>query len=159
MPLVLAAFSLLQPVLPNLYLYASDPAVGGDRPEFVRSISWLEAKVQKDDMIVLDSYGTPLWHYMMNAWSASVPWYSLPFEIPGSVGTPSGGDGNPSEATLSLFSRASEGYSRLWYVATGDAPDFGLRREVDWLDRSFRLAISRSFSGTSVIEVRLYVVE
>ncbi len=85
----IAAMALVFPIYPSLGLYKHDPAAGGDRPEFDVMLSWIESRIQPGDLVVVDSYGTSLWHYMMNHWRSSVPWYSLPYEIPSRRGRPS----------------------------------------------------------------------
>jgi hypothetical protein len=147
---IIGAMALVFPLVPSLGLNKHDPAAGGDRSEFDVMISWIEPRVQPGDLVVVDAYGTPLWHYMMNHWRSSVPWYSLPYEIPGA---------SPSIAFLNLIEAMETSSERLWYLQTNDAPDFDLQRETQYLDQHFPRIQSVHFAGSENVEVRLYLLE
>jgi len=156
---VIGAMALVFPIFPSLGLYKHDPAAGGDRSEFDVMISWIEPRVQPGDIVVVDSYGTPLWHYMMNHWQSSVPWYSLPYEIPGTLDVPEDPEASPSTAFLNLIEAIETSSERLWYLHTNDAPDFDLQRETKYLDQHFPKIQAVRFTGSDTVEFRLYLLE
>jgi hypothetical protein len=112
--------------------------------------------VQAGDLVVVDAYGMPIWHYMMNQWKEPVPWFSLPFEIPGATGVDPIIGSQPSSAALQLFQQVGSKYDRLWYISSDEAPDAGLRREITWLDRELVLVQEQQFVGNTRVEARLY---
>jgi len=141
----------------NPLILQEDPAAGGGRPEFAAALGWIEAGLQVDDLVVLDSYGTSLWHHMMNRWQAETPWYSLPFEIPGAATVLAAERGEPSDAALALFRQVGGPHRRLLYIDSEDAPDHGLGRERAWLDENLVRADERKFGSHSQTTVTLYV--
>ena len=149
--------SIVMPFFPAASRLQADMATGGYRPELSAFLSGLDNRVAETDLIVIDSYGTPIWHFMMNEWTQNVPWYSLPFEIPGTNDVSSQKGSAPSLPATDLFERVGSEFTRVWYISSSDAPDSGLRREVRWLDRELQLVESRTYSGQSEVEVRVYV--
>jgi hypothetical protein len=148
--------SVLVPVFPTLDLYRDDPALGGGRPEFEGALAWLEAEIEPQDVVVMDSYGTALWAFLMNRWREPVRWYSLPFEIPGSPGVDLAPGGRPSEEAVALFEQLGMNAGRLWYLTSQDAPDYGLGREVAWLEGHYQCVVRKDFAGATVVELRAY---
>jgi hypothetical protein len=156
-PLTLClALAVIAPVFPALWAYREDPDLGGNRIEFETAMARLEAGAEPEDTLVVDSYGTVLWGFMMNRWTAPVPWYSLPFEIPGSPGVDTAPGAMPSEAEVLLFEQATAGPGMLWYLTSEDAPDYGLGRETAWLDARFTLVAAQTFPGSQRVELREY---
>ena len=153
---ILGAMAAVVPIYPGLVQFREDPSVGGNRPEFSAAYRLLSEQVKVGDLVTIDAYGTPIWHFMMNHWTLEVPWYSLPFEIPGSLEISDSGSGMPSPAVVGLFGRLGAEFTRLWYVSTTDAPDSGLRREVSWLDSELDLLTWSVFRGQAIVEVSLY---
>lgn len=154
--LIVGAVACVIPVYPSLLMFQGDPALGGQRPEFASALAWIEDRVGVEDLVVVDSYGTPLWRFTLNRWTEPVAWYSLPFEIPGAGDVEPSSLGTPSRAALELFGRVGSEFSRLWYISSSDAPDSGLHREISWLDSQLELAEYRVFVGKSRVEVSLY---
>ncbi|MFV2044200.1 MAG: hypothetical protein ACC700_13335 [Anaerolineales bacterium] len=154
--LIVSAMAAVVPIFPGLVQFREDPSAGGNRPEFSAAYRLLSEQVKVGDLVTIDAYGTPIWHFMMNNWTREVPWYSLPFEIPGSSEISESGGGLPSPTVLGLFGKMGTEFTRLWYVSTTDAPDSGLRREVSWLDNELELQARSVFKGQSAVEVSLY---
>lgn len=146
------AVSIL-PFYPSLYALREDPELAGDRPEYSRTLEWLEGHLDPGDIVAVDSYVTPLWKFMMNWWREPVAWYSLPFEIPSAT---DGLSGPPSAAVLDLFERILPKHDRLVYLSTSEAPDYGLGRKARWLDERFSLVASEQFVGQAIVDVRIY---
>jgi hypothetical protein len=153
---VIGAMALVFPICPSLSLYKHDPAAGGDRSEFEVMLSWIEPRVLPGDLVVVNSYGTSLWHYMMNHWQSSVPWYSLPYEIPGTTDVPTDSGAPPSIAFLKLIEARETFNERLWYLQTNEAPDFDLQRETQYLDQHFPRIQSVRIKGSDNVEILLY---
>ncbi len=155
-PLTIGMLVMIMPIFPSLYLLQDNPANGGARPEFESMHVWVKDNVQAGDLVVVDAYGTPIWQYMMNQWKEPIPWFSMPFEIPGATGVDPIMGSQPSLAALQLFQQVGSKYDRLWYISSDEAPDSGLRREITWLDRELVLLHERQFVGDTRVDARLY---
>jgi hypothetical protein len=114
-----------------------DPATGGNSPELIVLVEAAKELVSSNDLVIVDSYGTRLWTRMMNDWSMSVPWYSLPFEIPGTeaVGWKIGGQ--PSQSLIQLVTFQLSSDRKVLYLTSSETPDFFLEREEQWLLNQF----------------------
>jgi hypothetical protein len=77
--IVLAALAF--PFFPMLGVLRPDPAWGGDRPELSAIVARVADAASADDLLLVDSYGSPLWRFMLNRWTSPVEWYSLPEEL------------------------------------------------------------------------------
>jgi hypothetical protein len=77
--IVLAALAF--PFFPMLGVLRPDPAWGGDRPELSAIVERVADAASADDLLLVDSYGSPLWRFMLNRWTSPVEWYSLPEEL------------------------------------------------------------------------------
>jgi hypothetical protein len=146
------AGALVLPVFPAMALLRSDPGLAADRASFQRASSWLEASVGDGDVLVVDSYGTPLWTFMSNRWSAPYQWYSLPFELP-NVSESAGSGSPPSPPTTALFEEILRSGGRFWYITTPEAPDAGLGREVAWLGDHATIGGMAVFEGPVPVSV------
>jgi hypothetical protein len=154
--LTVGIFVMILPLFPSLYLLQENPANGGARSEFDAMYAWVKDNVQAGDLVVVDAYGTPIWHFMMNQWKEPIPWFSLPFEIPGTAGVDPLIGSQPSSAAIQLFQQVGPKYNRLWYIYSDEAPDAGLCREITWLDRELVLLEEHQFTADTRVEARLY---
>jgi len=152
-------FASCLPVFPSLWLLRMDPSSGGDSVELRHLVHWAEKEARAGDLVVVDSYGTDLWRRMMNDWDKPIPWYSLPYEIPGSgqIGTEVGG--NPAQATLELFNKLGNPYSRLIYLTSQETPDFSIMREVSWLEANYQLEKEVELYGDTIFKASVYLPE
>ncbi len=139
--------TVVMPFYPGLWILDQDPSAGGGREELNDLVSWAEEQALFGDIVVVDSYGLPLWHKMMNDWNIPVPWYSLPFEIPGMQGVGWEIGAEPAAATLQLFQEVGVSYARLIYLTSQEAPDYGLQREETWLKENLILLQEERFVG------------
>lgn len=153
--LIIGLITIVLPINPSLMILKQDPSTGGNKEELWLMLSEIE-DVKPTDLVVVDSYGTSLWHFMMNHWNASVPWFSLPFEIPGTPGVDLSPGGPPSDDAINLFQEVGQDYQRLWYLSSDQAPDNNLHREITWLDNHFNLELVKDFIGEIELNVRLY---
>ena len=144
------------PIFPTLWVTRADPRFGGDRPEFAEALAAWSDEGRDGDLVVVDSYGTPLWSYFLNHWRSPVAWFSLPFEIPGSAELETLPAGELGEASRGLFARLGSRQERLWYYESSEAPDYGLHREPAWLDTRFALVEQRALAGESRVDLRIY---
>jgi hypothetical protein len=153
--LLLGLIAVVLPIYPSLLILKQDPSTGGNQGELWLMLSEVE-DVQPADLVVVDSYGTSLWHFMMNHWTTSVPWYSLPFEIPGAPGVGISPGGPPSDAAVKLFEKVGQDYQRLWYLSSDQASGNTLRQDVTWLDKNMNLTLTMQFKFMHQAEIRLY---
>ena len=121
----------------------------------VQLVSWVQDRLDSRDVVVVDTYGTSSWTFMMNNWSSNTPWYSLPHEVP-AINANSSEDFLTSSPAVSLFTNLSEGYERIWYVSSGEAFDNPLR-ELQWLRDNFTLSIEATLAQER--DIRAYVFE
>jgi hypothetical protein len=145
------------PYFPSLWIYKADPLIGGQQPELQSLVSWAEETAENGDLVLVDSYGTKLWRTMMGEWDRSIPWYSLPFEIPGMTGVGWTLGGKPSGPAQDLINKVGTEFERLVYLASDEAPDYILMREKMWLDRAFHEELSVSFRGVALAEGVLFL--
>jgi len=153
----LTVLILIFPIFPSLWFYKSDPLIGGQQPEFMSLVSWAEEQVENGDLVIVDSYGTELWRMMMGEWDVPIPWYSLPYEIPGAKGVGWIIGGPPSSATLDLLSGLSSKYNRLIYLTSDGTPDYSLMREQLWLGDQFAETESVHFQGMAIAEGYIFL--
>ena len=150
---VVVALAVAVPIFPLWWSYRSDPYWGGNRSEFVEAIGWVNSEISSGEVLVLSSYGTPLWSFWINWWNREEPWFSLAFEIPSVEDT----DEFPSDLTQGLIKSFEDTYSQMWYVSSSDSPGYGLSTETKWLDGRHPLKSLRRFDGDAVeVEARLY---
>jgi hypothetical protein len=134
-----------------------DPALGGDQPSFKQAFADLNGMLREGDVVVVDSYGTTFWKYLMNHWRSPVRWYALPYEIIVER-PPPGLDLPPGAATIALFDELAKEYSRIMYITTGENPDYLWRRELRWLNDNFMKLEGRGYSGGTQLEIHLYEI-
>jgi hypothetical protein len=144
--LVIAAgiTALIFPLLPNLYLLRGDPALGGDQPTYGEAVAWTAAQARPDDLVIVDSYGTPLWQFMLNRWRGAARWYSLPYR--------SAGESSAAGAALTgeILAAAPEP-GTVWVISAGHAPGEGTAAGTSFSVPSFELAGMRAFDGVRVM--------
>lgn len=147
---ILSAASLLSPIIPTMPLLQGDPGVADDREELKQALAWVEEGLREGDVVVIDSYGTPLWSFFSNRWDQPVRWYSLPYEIP--TGDPSADAiEDPSAATTDLMRDQLTAGHRIWYLSSSEAPDAQLGRELSWLRTHATLIEEEVFNGKSQV--------
>jgi hypothetical protein len=147
------AVSLLVGLLPIVFiptLYRADPAWGGDQPELLASIEYVNQHALPSEPVVIDAYATPLWMAAMNIWRSGARWYSLPYEIPQ-------GSAPPSEQLSPVSRRLLEGLlsesGGLWYVISPDAPDYAYHQEAQWLMDQVELVEEHQFGSGGGLKI------
>jgi hypothetical protein len=155
---LLGIVAAVLPVFPTLPAYRRDPAFGGDRPEFHRALAVLDRELSLDDWIAVDSYGTPLWAFLMNRWAEPTRWYALPYEIPGSPGVTSEPACALPPMTVDLLFNEPRSGDRLIYLTSQDSPDQALGRETCRLDAAYDLEAAQTLEGVADVELRIYRV-
>jgi hypothetical protein len=116
---VVAAFLALALLAPAVVLGAAreDPAWGGGHPEYREASELLQAQANRGDLVLVESYGSPLWAYLLNRWSSPLPWFSLPFDIPGTEA----GSVDPWVNDLVSSTPAPH---RVWLITSTEAPGY-----------------------------------
>ncbi len=113
---VLCTLALLAP--PVLLCAASeDPAWGGSHPEYVEASDWLQAQIGAGDLVLVESYGSPLWAHLLNRWRSSVGWTSLPYDVPGDQAA-------SLDAWIVDAITAAGPEQRVWLITSSEAPGF-----------------------------------
>jgi len=110
--------------------------------------------VLPDDIIVIKSYGAPVWYYWMNWTDHKLEWTSLPYYFPApglieeyhATHTP---EIVLDEVTLALFRNIPSSYRRVWFVIPDDSPGAKLDIEVDWIISQSVSSEMWSFPGDS----------
>lgn len=140
------ALATISPVAPAQWLVKNDPALGRTQPAFRMWSAWADAHVGSQDTVVVDSYASPLWAYMSNAWRMDVAWYSLPFRGPG-VPPPSVLDA----AAQLVLSEAHRTGHVVWLVGAGSPAD--MRQAPAWLAALPNADLAATFQGPQTVEV------
>lgn len=147
------------PLFPNLLILERDPYWLGHERAARQLIDYVSLSSRPEDVILIDSYSTPIWRLWMNRWDRPIPWYGLPYEIPerDAQGLPASG-GLDRDVEL-LLTRLQGESARVWYVTSSEAPDYLFSAEVAWLEQHFTLQDVLTAPAEGVIELRLYSVE
>jgi hypothetical protein len=144
------------PLFPNLLLLKKDPDWLGNQPQAEQAMRYVSLSSREGDVILLDSYGTPLWNLWINRWDRPVPYYALPFEIPSPAVLDSGSNNNLPVMTARLLDELAASHERIWYVASSAAPDYLFSGEVAWLENRYRKVDHLTTTGEEIIDLRLY---
>jgi hypothetical protein len=143
----LLAVVLIFPIWPALRIYDGDPAFGGDQPAYRELIDRLQDEAPPGDAVIVDSYASPLWSAMINTWTSSVPWFSLPIVLPGA----SAADvvAEPAPEVVELFGRLLDSSSTVWYVAVGEIPPGSRESKLRWLEEHAALEMEIALADVS----------
>jgi hypothetical protein len=136
---VLAIIGVIGLNIGMMYLFKNDPAYYSTRKDLSRSQTYLVEHIQPEDLVLIKSYGSPIWFYWMNWGDDKVLWTALPYYFP----TPTRLDvfnltKNPEDAlnsiTLSIFNQKIKPGQRTWLQVGGDSPGASLGIEILWLE-------------------------
>jgi hypothetical protein len=146
-----------------LVAYKRDPAYYQTRTDLQAVQEKISRGYLPGDLVLIKSYGTPAWYFMMDWGNPQLQWTSLPFYFPApSLIERSKLTHDPElaldEITLSLLRKVPGSYQRVWLVLPGDSPGADLNLEVDWLGNKSLSTSSWVFLGDRV-ETRLYLFE
>ncbi|MBI3362689.1 MAG: hypothetical protein HY023_16430 [Chloroflexi bacterium] len=144
----LSAFSLVMalalpyPMLKAYYLL--DPAHYGQRPAFRAAAEFMDREAAQGDVVLVQAYGQPLWHFYLNYNAGLVEWYSLPLHFPTREELDRATASGDTTATLApsavtLLRRLPIQYRRAWLINALDAVPGGLRLEEKWLAAHYSL--------------------
>ena len=156
--IILLAIAAIMPLLTLLYTGRKDPYWGTNQSQYQESMEYVRRESQPTDVILLNSYGTPLWTFWMDQWDQPVPWYSLPYEIPQEGDSEKEGVPPPSGEAEILLDGINGDAHLLWYVSSKKAPDYSSSQEKAWLDTHYNLLESKIFDGDPEVEVRWYLL-
>ena len=156
--IILLAIAAIMPLLTLLYTGRKDPYWGTNQSQYQESMEYVRRESQPTDVILLNSYGTPLWTFWMDQWDQPVPWYSLPYEIPQDGDSEKEGVPPPSGEAEILLDGINGDAHLLWYVSSKTAPDYSSSQAKAWLDTHYNLLESKIFDGDPEVEVRRYLL-
>jgi hypothetical protein len=155
---LVASGALAFPVV-QLTVLPRDPGLGGDRPEFDSMLSWVDDRIAADDLVVVNSYGTPLWGYMINRWNIPAPWYSLPYDYWAAAINSQGLEENPSPAFEELIANKMDEHPRILYIVSSDVPNFSSNAELRYLMERFSKEASVRLLGQGTIEAWVFELD
>jgi hypothetical protein len=121
-----------------LFTYRDDPAWFRSRMDLQSAQATIASEYQDSDLILIKSYGTPVWNYWMNWSNPRIPFTALPYTIPnyGSIARYQENK-NPADVldsiTLSILNKENLHDRRIWLVLPSDSPSADLDFELDWL--------------------------
>jgi len=133
---------LLLPVV-MLNAYRNDPLYSSSEASFTQATDYLANHSKRGDVVFVEHYGAPLWHYFMNTARLPVIWYSLPLE----VATP---NAPPSDLALeTLLNRLKPATCRIWLV--NDLTEFPGEAEQahTWLLVHWPLTTETTFTNSA----------
>lgn len=146
-----------------LWVYIKDPAYYYTRVDLKAAQEKISQEAAANDLVLIKSYGTPIWIYMMNWSGPHYTWTSLPFYFP----TPARieeyhATHNPEvaldEISLSLLKNIPSSYQHVWLVLPDDTPGADLDLEVQWLINNSVSNRSWTFQGDQT-KTRLFLFE
>jgi len=148
---VVAGFLALSLLAPAVLLGAArdDPAWGGGRPEYREASELAQAQAHPGDLVLAESYGSPLWAYLLNRWSSPLPWYSLPFDIPGTEA------GSVDPWVNELVSRTLAPH-RVWLITSSEAPGYTSSAPQAFLRERLGAGSEWTFRGADTTQVFAY---
>jgi len=143
--------ALVFPFYPSLPVLRSDPYWGGDRPELTAIATRVADAARAGDLILVDSYGSPLWRLMLNQWTSPLRWYSLPEEY----GLPSVAPVIPLELRR-LVQSAVRGGRTVWLLcssltSTGDCSPIATE-----VSRMLGPGVTETFQGTGSARLQAF---
>jgi hypothetical protein len=114
-----------------LFLYGNDPIYMKDRSDYKESQQMIVRQYQPGDMVLIKSYGSPIWDYWMNWTDPKVQWTSLPYYFPAPAFIDKYLTSNDPEDALDTISLAILNQSiqpgkRIWLVIASDSPGASL---------------------------------
>ena len=155
--IVISIAVTLLPLIPSLIFLQKDPYWGRDVDSYQQGLGAVKENIGNEDIILLDSYGTPLWNVWMNQWDRPNPWISLPYEII------SNEDGLvPATPEFDILSEhildGLHTAGSVWYVGSDRVPDFLNRGELRWFESHYEPCNRWEFRGEIFVEVRRFTL-
>jgi hypothetical protein len=155
--IVISIAVTLLPLIPSLIFLQKDPYWGRDVDSYQQGLATVKENIGQEDIILLDSYGTPLWNVWMNQWDRSNAWISLPYEII------SNEDGLvPSAPEFDILSEhILDGLytaGSVWYIGSDRVPDFLNRDELRWFETRYEQCDRWEFRGEIIVEVQRFTL-
>ena len=144
---------LILPMGIGLPILDRDPAAGGDRQEIRTCLTWVQSQLAQGDLVVVEAYGTPLWHAMMNQWHAPTLWLSLPHAYVASSGAALEGEARIHEDTLAIHEARVVAWDRIVYIAQDAAGEYESEPVWRWLDQHALDEGGARCDGNSVAQV------
>ncbi len=132
--------------------YRKDPAYETGRIDFQKSYAYVSANSQPGEVVLIRSYGTPVWKYWMNRAEPQIHWTALPYFFPSiSLLEKYRDTNNPEDAlgasSLTILSETAAPGKTLWLILPSDSPGSDLGLEKTWLASRSAAVECSSFSG------------
>jgi hypothetical protein len=121
-----------------LSCFRRDPSYESTRADFQTSQSYINRNGRLSELVLIKSYGTPVWRYWMNWAVPQTHWTALPyyFPVPSLVEkyrlTNNPEDGL-SDHSLTILRQSIVSGGSLWLVLPSDSPGADLGLEKKWL--------------------------
>ncbi len=154
-------------LLPSFMLWAlaPDPLYFGNRRAFTASLDYLNQSTSDGDVVLVQAYGEPIWHYFINQSRLPVRWYSLPIKFP--TGDELDQFLATSEAataldpaTIPLLTRLAGSACRLWLVNEPDSAPESFELERAWLAAHYPVSADREFADESgYVRVTTFILD
>ena len=132
----------------------ADPGVGGDHPEFAAAASFVEHEADARDVVLVQFYGQPLWHYFSNSFYAPVRWYALPLRA--NAGAQAA---LAPPATRALLAGLPLKHGRVWLVSADAAQALDPRAEYKMLAARHILRGSWHFAAAGIGGAEVFLFE
>jgi hypothetical protein len=129
------------PVL-MLNAYRPDPLYFETRVAYRDGLQVVSEGARQGDVVLVQSYGAPIWHYFINNARLPVHWYSLPVHFP--TETELEQDATTGDAAIAIDStipvlaaELQETSCRIWLVNSLDAAPDSFELVRAWLQQQF----------------------
>jgi hypothetical protein len=156
--LIMVFGALVAPIYPTLNIIKNDPRVCDNSNAPISVIEYARNQVKTGDLVLVDSYGSCLWYQMLNFWVESIPWYSLPYEFPGTTSIAMESGEASSLASLQLIEDLAPDHDRIFYLTSSDTHDYVLRREESWLKSHYELKEEIQFKDEEISRLLIYSI-
>lgn len=147
-----------------LRAYRADPAYYGDRAAFHSAAEFVARNAGSTDVVLLEGYAQPVWHFYLNYARAPVAWYSLPLHFPTEAEleqVAQTGDAGRAlmPSAIELFERLPGAHHRAWLINDLDAPAGGFRLAEQWLAGRYAPLGEWTFGRDGQVRISLFSLE
>jgi hypothetical protein len=135
-----------------LILNVNDPLYMRNRKDYHDSQQFITEEYLVGDLVLIKSYGSPIWDYWMNWTQPGIQWTSLPYFFPApekikEFQNTNNPDVAMANSSLTILSRNIRSGMRVWLVVPSDSPGAELGIEKQWLANRSNKEICRLFKG------------
>ena len=162
--LLILPFALLAALnFSMLYEYRNDPAYSLTRRDFQEAQANLAAQLQKEDIVFIKSYGSPVWYYFMNWSDSSFDWVSLPYYYPSPALIKTYAKEQDPEKVmdsnmLAIFQKYAISGNRIWLILPEDTPGASLGIEEKWLAQRSSQSNCKTYTDSISTKLCFYLI-